>query len=51
MREAGEPSTGASYPIVTYGVPAPPGTVMVASPQVPRNTQQGKVKAAPNAMV
>jgi hypothetical protein len=32
------------------GVPAPPGVVMVAPPEVPRNAQQGKVKAAPNAM-
>src|SRR5215213_11247819 len=27
-------------------VPAPPGVVMVAPPEVPRNAQQGKVQAA-----
>ena len=31
-------------------VPAPPGVVMVSPPEVPCNAQQGKVKAAPNAM-
>src|SRR5215216_6896610 len=31
-------------------VPAPPGVVMVAPSKDPRNAQQGKVKAAPNAM-
>ena len=27
-------------------MPAPPGLVMVSPPEVPRNAQQGKVKAA-----
>ena len=40
MREAGAPSTGG------WVVPAPPGIVILAPPEIPRNAQQGKVKAA-----
>jgi hypothetical protein len=32
-------------------VPPPLGIVMVAPPEIPRNAQKCKVKAAPNAMV
>jgi hypothetical protein len=42
MREAGAPSTGED---VVQSVPAPPGVVMVAPPEVPRNA-----KAAPGAI-
>jgi hypothetical protein len=45
MREAGAPSTGG------WGVPAPPGVVMVALPEVPRNAQRApKRRAAPKRL-
>ena len=40
MREAGVPSTGMLYRPVYKGVPAPPGTVMVALVEIPRNAQR-----------
>jgi hypothetical protein len=39
MIEAGAPSTGESCHSALGGVPAPPGVVMVAPPEVPRNAE------------
>jgi hypothetical protein len=53
MIEAGAPSTGESRHVCACArgvVPAPPGGVMVAPPQISRKTQPGKVKAAPSTM-
>ena len=45
MIEAGAPSTGG------WVVPAPPGIVMVASPEVPRNAEKApKRRAAPKRL-
>ena len=41
MIEAGAPSTG-GYVACSYGVPAPPGVVMVSPPEVPRNAERGQ---------
>ena len=46
MREAGATSTENVTVLSVRDVPAPPGANMVAPPEVPRNAQQGKVKAA-----
>jgi hypothetical protein len=45
MIEAGAPSTG-GYVACSYGVPAPPGTVMLSPPEVPRNAERAQRKAA-----
>jgi hypothetical protein len=42
MIEAGAPSTRKSCRFVVWGVPAPPGVVMIASPEVPRNEEGAK---------
>ena len=39
MREAGEPSTWVQQCAIRSVVPAPPGVVMVAPPEVPRNAE------------
>ena len=44
MIEAGEPSTG-ELKHANRGVPAPPGVVMVAPPEVPRNAK-GRAKGS-----
>jgi hypothetical protein len=46
MIEAGAPSTRGKLWHAFRGVPAPPGVVMVAPPEVPRNAEGRKVKAA-----
>src|SRR5215216_2638207 len=52
MIEAGAPSTwGEVVGCPVRSVPAPPGVVMVAPPEIPRNAQPGKARAAPKAMV
>ena len=43
MIEAGAPSTYGSCRIV-QSMPAPPGIVMVASPEVPRNAEDAKLR-------
>jgi hypothetical protein len=47
MREAGAPSTVSRNTPGSGVVPATPGAVMVAPPEVPRNVEGRKVKAAP----
>jgi hypothetical protein len=44
MREAGTPSTGEVEGCFLRSVPAPPGVVMLAPPEIPRNAQPGKVR-------
>jgi hypothetical protein len=41
MIEADAPSTG-GYVACSYGVPAPPGVVMVSPPEVPRNASRAQ---------
>ena len=41
MIEAGAPSTG-GYVACSYGVPAPPGVVMVSPPTTQRNASRGQ---------
>jgi hypothetical protein len=52
ISEAGATCTLSNVARLSYRgvVPVPPGVVMVAPPEIPRNAQQGKVKAAPGAM-
>ena len=51
MIEAGAPSTGGvCYVSSLGGVPAPPGALMVALPEVPRNAEGAKRRAKPATM-
>jgi hypothetical protein len=42
MIEAGVPSTGRCVDALGRGVPAPPGVVILAPPEVPRNAQRAQ---------
>jgi len=46
MMEAGAPSTGGCCRSYGRSVPVPPGMVMLAPPEVPRNAEGAQRKAA-----